>query len=153
MIMSIRDAVEILVGLGLIFLCLKFYEDKRRNTENGKIEIKFTETAEGEEANTTKHTDLILEIRYRLISRSRHNKEEAAVLINELVQRKCKLRGFRIRNNTKKTLKEIKDIMERIKPLLPSETNSEMTSVNYRISEKTITNWPKDIFCSNLEIK
>ena len=51
------------------------------------------------------YTDLILEIRYRLIEGSRHNKEETAILINDLVQMKCKHRGFRIRNNTKKQIK------------------------------------------------
>ena len=62
------------------------------------------------------------------------------------MKRQCKIRGFRIRNNTKKTFNEIKDIMEEIKPLLPCLANSEMVDIKYKISEMTIPNWPKDIF-------
>lgn len=137
--------VAVLIIVALMLVSSKLINDKERNEKNGKIEIKFTEISDGDEVNTIKHTNLILEIRYRLIAGSRYNKEETAILINELVQNKCKLRGFRIRDNTKKTLKEIKSIMEIIKPLLPRETDSELTDTNYRISEKTIPNWGKDI--------
>lgn len=128
--------VAVLIIVALMLVSSKLINDKERSERNGKIEIKFTEISEGEEANATKYTDLILEIRYRLINGSRYNREETAILINELVQKKCKLRGFRIRDNTKKTLKEIKGIMEIIKPLLPRETYSELTDTNYRISKK-----------------
>lgn len=123
----------------LVFRC---FRNNNRNIKNGTIEIKFTEINEGEEANTTKYTSLTLEIGYRLIKGARRNKEETAILINELVRNKCKLVGFGIRDN-KKTLKYIKEIMEIIKPLLPRETDSELTATNYRISEKIIPNWGK----------
>lgn len=138
--------VAVLIIVALIFAYINLVNNKAKSKRNGKIEIKFTEIDDGDEANTIKHTDLILEIRYRLINGSRYNKEETAILINELVQNKCKLRGFRIRDNTKKTLKEIKGIMEIIKPLLPRETYSELIDTNYRISKKIIPRWSKDVF-------
>lgn len=136
--------VAVLIIVALMLVSSKLINDKERNEKNGKIEIKFTEINDGDEAGTIKHTNLTLEIRYRLIKGSRYNKEETAILINDLVEKKCKLRGFRIRDNTKKTFKEIKDIIERIKPLLPRETDSELIDAEYRISEKTIPNWAKD---------
>lgn len=145
MFMSIRDVVEILVWSGLIFLCFKFYEDKRRNIENGKIKIKFTEIYKEEDSINIRHTDLILEMKYRLVG-NEYNKEETAILINDLVQRKCKSRSFRIRNNAKKTFNEIKDIIGKIKPLLPRYANSELIDIKYKILETTIPNWPKEIF-------
>ena len=140
--------IEILAGGGLISLCLKLYKDKRRNLENGKIEIKFTETYKEEESINIRHIDLILEIKYRLLG-GEHNKEETAIIINDLMKRQCKIRGFRIRNNTKKTFNEIKDIMEEIKPLLPCLANSKMVDIKYKISEMTIPNWPKEIFSNS----
>jgi len=142
-------AIVIIAGLiflcfGVTFLCIKHIYAKKRNLENGKIEIKFTKSDAEEATNTVRFTDLILEIRYRLIRGSRYNKEEAAILINDLVRYRCK--SFRIGYSTQKTLKEIKDIIEKIKPSLSYKTDSELTDINYRISEKTIPRWTKDKF-------
>lgn len=140
--------VLIIVALMLVSVSVTLIwsiKDKIRSERNGKLEIKFTEINDGDETNTVKYVTLILETKYRLINGARWNKEEVAVLINNLVERKCALKGFRIRDNIKKTLKEIKDIIERIKPLLPREADSELIAIEYRISEKTIPNLKKDI--------
>lgn len=129
-----------------VIIFLRFKNDNRYIMENGKIEIKFSDEEVDEETNTLKHKDLILEIKYRIVKGARCNKEESAILINELVQNKCRQKGFKIRNNSKKTLKEIKDIIERIKALFPRETDSELIGIEYRISERTIPRWSKDVF-------
>jgi hypothetical protein len=133
-----------IMGVCLILLCFKFYFDKKRNLENGKIEIKFTKSDAEEATNSVRFTDLILEIRYRLIRRQRYNKEEVAILISDLVRCRCK--RFKIKYSTEKTIEEIKDIIEKIKPLLSHEMDSELTDVNYRIYQTTIPRWAKDIF-------
>jgi len=138
--------IEILADGCLILLCFKFYKDKRRNLENGKIEVKFTEEDFDEETNETKFKYLVLEINYRLIKGSRRNKEQAAIEIESFIRSKCASKSFRIRNNSKRTFKEIKDIMGKIRPLLSRETDSELTDVNYRISEKTIPQWSEGVF-------
>jgi len=129
----------------LIFLCLRFACNKKRIIRNGEIKIKFTVIYKEEDSINIRHTDLILEIKYRLLGEE-HNKEETAIIINDLVKRQYKIRGFRIKNNTKKTFNEIKNIMEEIKPLLPRLANSEMVDIKYKILETTIPNWPKEIF-------
>lgn len=140
--------VLIIVALMLVSVSVTLIlliKDKIRSERNGKLEIKFTEINDGDETNTIRYVTLILEIKYRLIEGARWNKEEIAVLINNLVERKCVLKEFRIRNNIKKTLKEIKDIIEGIKLLLPREADSELVAIEYRISKKTIPNLKKYI--------
>lgn len=142
--------VAVLIIVALMFISSKLINDKERSERNGKIEIKFLKTnilkPKEDKENILKYTILVLEIKYRLMKGSRYNKEETAILINDWVQRVCKFEKFRIRNNTKETLKEIKGIIEKTKPSsAPDAMGYELIAVEYRISEKTIPNWGKDI--------
>lgn len=130
----------------LIFLYCECVFDKREILKYGKIEIKITDEEDDRETNTFKQKNLILEIKYRLVSGAKYNKEESAVLINDMVQSKCRQKGFRVRDNSKKTLKEIKDIMEKIKLLLPRGADAELIDVRYKFFSIVIPIWPEDVF-------
>ncbi|MBU6431424.1 hypothetical protein KGQ29_03555 [Patescibacteria group bacterium] len=43
----------------------------------------------------------------------------------------------------------IAGIIRDIRPWIPYETDSELTKVNYRISQITIPSWPKGIFAQS----
>lgn len=131
--------VAVLMVVAFMIISAKSIEDKKRSERNGKIEIKFTEINNGDEANTIKYTDLILEIRYRLVNGAKWNKEEVAILINDLIQTRFK-HIFALRDD-EGVIKEANNIMEQIRPLLLHKTDSELIDIKYLISKKIIPNW------------
>lgn len=139
-----QSLMVLMLLIAFFILGFRLYQEKMI----GKIKImlfNWFDEYDGNGVTRTTHVDLILDISYRL-KRSTHTKEQCAILINNIVQSACENRGFVVGRKNEETLKKIKDVVEKITPVIQSKTDSVIKSVNYKISQITLTNWPKEIF-------